>query len=187
MDLNIGFWAIQLSRYSQQLCTIVLPWGKYKYLRLPMGLSGSPNIYQEKMSNLFMDMLEVVVYIDDILVITKGSFKEHLKKVEEVLRCLAQHKLKVHPEKSRFCRFKTDFLGFTLCRKGIRPQEKKVEAIKDLKTPRNVKQVGSILGLVNYYKQFIPHHSNLLAPLTALHVRRLSLCGQKNLSKGFAW
>jgi Reverse transcriptase (RNA-dependent DNA polymerase) len=161
MDLKMGFWAIQLSPYSQKLCTIVLPWGKYKYLRLPMGRSVSPDIYQEKMSNLFVHMPEVVVYIDDILVITKGSFKEHLEKVIEVLRRLAQHQLKVHPEKSRFCRFETEFLGFTLCREGIRPQEKKVEAIKALKTPKNVKQVRSILGLVNYYKQFIPHHSNL--------------------------
>jgi Reverse transcriptase (RNA-dependent DNA polymerase) len=164
----MGFWAIQLSPYSQKLCTIVLPRGKYKYLRLPMGLSVSPDIYQEKMSNLSVDMPEVVVYIDDILVITKGSFKEHLKKVKEVLRHLAQHKLKVHPEKSRFCRFETELLGITLCREGIRPQEKKVEAIKALKTPKNVKQVRSILGLVNYYKQFIPHRSDLLAPLTAL-------------------
>jgi Reverse transcriptase (RNA-dependent DNA polymerase) len=69
MDLKMGFWDIHLSPYSQKLCTIVLPWGKYRYLRLPIGLSVSPDIYQEKMSNLFMDMPEVIVYIDDILVI----------------------------------------------------------------------------------------------------------------------
>jgi Reverse transcriptase (RNA-dependent DNA polymerase) len=173
----MGFWAIQLSPYSQKLCTIVLPWGKYKYVRLPMLLSVSSNIYQEKMSNLFVDMPEVV-YIDDNLVINKGSFKEHLEKIEEVLRRLAQHKLKVHPEKSRFCRYKTEFLGFTLCREGIRPQEQKVEAITALKTPKNVKQVRSSLGLVNYYKQFIPHRSDLLAPPSS--------CGPKNVIKGFA-
>jgi Reverse transcriptase (RNA-dependent DNA polymerase) len=91
MDLKMGFWAIHLSLYSQKLCTIVLPWGKYRYLRLPMGLSVSPDIYQEKMSNLFVDMPEVIVYIDDILVITKGSLKELLRILEKVLQCLAQH------------------------------------------------------------------------------------------------
>jgi RNase H-like domain found in reverse transcriptase len=125
-----------------------------------MGLSVSPDIYQQKMSNVFVDMPEVIVYIDDILIITKGSFQEHLKVLEEVIRHLARHQLKVHAE--------TEFLGFTLCREGIRPQEKKVEAIQALQTPKNVKQVRSILGLVNYYKQFIPHRSGLLAPLTAL-------------------
>jgi Reverse transcriptase (RNA-dependent DNA polymerase) len=138
MDLKMGFWAIHLSPYSQQLCTIVLPWGKYRYLHLPMGLSVSPDIYQEKMSNLVVDMTKVIVYIDDILVITKGSFQEHLKILEEVLRRLALHRLKVHADKSKFCGFKTEFLGFTLCREGICPQEKKVEAIQALKHQRTL-------------------------------------------------
>jgi hypothetical protein len=55
MDLNMGFWAIRLSPQSQVLCTIVLPWGKYCYLRLPMGLAVSPDIYQEKMAGIFAD------------------------------------------------------------------------------------------------------------------------------------
>jgi Reverse transcriptase (RNA-dependent DNA polymerase) len=101
-----------------------------------MGLSVSPDIYQEKMSNLFVDMPEVIVYIVDILVITKGSFQEHLKILEEVLHRLARHRLKVHADKSNFCGFETEFLGFTLCREGIRPQEKKVEAIQALQTPK---------------------------------------------------
>jgi Reverse transcriptase (RNA-dependent DNA polymerase) len=164
----MGFWAIHLSPYSQKLCTIVLPWGKYRYLRLPMGLLVSPDIYQEKMSNLFVDMPEVIVYIDDILIITKGSFQGHLKVLEEVIRRLARHRLKVHADKSKFCGFETEFLGFTLCREGIRPLEKKVEAIQALQTPKNVKQVRSILGLFNYYKHFIPHRLGVLAPLTAL-------------------
>ena len=82
MDLNMGFWAIRLSPRAQRLCTIVLPWGKYAYLRLPMGLSCSPDIYQEKISSIFIDLPEVVVYIDDILIITKGSFQDHLSVLE---------------------------------------------------------------------------------------------------------
>jgi predicted aspartyl protease len=66
MDLNMGFWTIPLDEESKNLCTIVLPWGKYRYLRLPMGLSCSPDIYQEKMSSLFADMVQVIVYIIDI-------------------------------------------------------------------------------------------------------------------------
>ena len=58
LDLNMGFWTIPLDEHSQELCTIILPWGKYCYLRLPMGLACSPNIYQEKMSSLFTDMLQ---------------------------------------------------------------------------------------------------------------------------------
>jgi hypothetical protein len=77
MDLNMGFWAIKLDAYSQQR-TIIIPRGKYSYLRLPMGLSCSPDICNEKMSFLFADLENVIFYIDDICIITKGSFNYHL-------------------------------------------------------------------------------------------------------------
>jgi len=52
LDLNHGYYHIELSPFSRQLCTIVLPWGKYEYTRLPMGVSCAPDIFQEEMSNL---------------------------------------------------------------------------------------------------------------------------------------
>jgi hypothetical protein len=78
LDLNMGFWTILLDKFSQCLCTIILPWGKYCYLHLPMGLACSPDIYHEKMSELFIDMTFVIVYQDDILILTSGSFDDHL-------------------------------------------------------------------------------------------------------------
>ena len=48
LDLNMGYYHIELDTRSQKLCTIVLPWGKYQYQKLPMGLCNSPDIFQEK-------------------------------------------------------------------------------------------------------------------------------------------
>ena len=53
LDLNMGYYHIKLTPKSLALCTIVLPWGKYKYLKLPMGLCNSPNIFQEKWETYF--------------------------------------------------------------------------------------------------------------------------------------
>ena len=76
----MGYYHIELSLGSKELCTIVLPWGKYECQRLPMGLGNSPDIFQEKMSTL-MDGLEFVrAYIDDLLVLTSGDFADHLDK-----------------------------------------------------------------------------------------------------------
>jgi hypothetical protein len=86
LDLNIGFWTILLDKFSQRLCTIILLWGKYCYLCLPMGLASLPNIYQEKMSELFIDMTFVIVYQDDILVLTSGSFEDHLQQLSNVFK-----------------------------------------------------------------------------------------------------
>jgi Reverse transcriptase (RNA-dependent DNA polymerase) len=102
MDLNMDFWAIKLDAFSQQLCTIILPWGKYSSLRLPMGLSCYPDIYQEKMSTIFADLETVIVSIDDICIISKGSFHDHLKFLSEVLQRLLHNNLKVHANNQNF-------------------------------------------------------------------------------------
>ena len=74
LDLNMGYYHIKLTPYSSSLCTIVLPWGKYEYLKLPMGLCNSPDIFQEKMGDLFADLETVIAYIDDLLIVTKGDW-----------------------------------------------------------------------------------------------------------------
>ena len=102
LDLNMGYYHIELSPDSRKLCTIVLPWGKYEYLRLPMGLCNSPNVFQEKMSTLMQDLEFVRAYIDDLLVITKGSLDDHLEKLDEVLARLREAGLKVNAKKSFF-------------------------------------------------------------------------------------
>ena len=65
LDLNMGYYHISLCPFSKRLCTIVLPWGKYEYQKLPMGLCNSPDIFQEKMGELFNDLECVRTYIDD--------------------------------------------------------------------------------------------------------------------------
>ena len=78
IDLNMGYYHIELSAKSKELFTIVTQWGKYEYQRLPMGLYNSPDIFQEKISELFVGLDTVRVYIDDLLHVTKGSWTEHL-------------------------------------------------------------------------------------------------------------
>ena len=100
LDLNMGYYHIELSPSSLALCTIVLPWGKYKYLKLPMGLANSPDIFQEKMGDLFADLETVRAYIDDLLLLTKGDWSNHLAELEVVLTRLQDAGLKVNIRKS---------------------------------------------------------------------------------------
>ena len=69
----MGYYHIELSAKSKEFWTIVNQWGKYKYQQLPMGLCNSPNIFQEKMSELFVSLDKMRVYIDDPLHVKKGS------------------------------------------------------------------------------------------------------------------
>jgi Reverse transcriptase (RNA-dependent DNA polymerase) len=86
LDLNMGYYHIELNPDSKKYCTIVMPFGKYEYQRIPMGLCNSPDIFQEKMSKLMEGLDFVRTYIDDLLIITKESFDDHLEKLDLVLQ-----------------------------------------------------------------------------------------------------
>ena len=79
LDLNMGYYHIELSSGAKQLCTIVITWGKYEYQKLSMGVCNSPDIFQENISEIFDGSDMVHVYIDDVLFITRNDSKDHLK------------------------------------------------------------------------------------------------------------
>ena len=164
----MGYYHIELSPDSQCLCTIVTPWGKYSYKRLPMGLCNSPDIFQEKISELMWGLDFICTYIDDLLVITKGTWMDHLEKLETVLNHLQQAGLKVNLCKSFFGKDQLEYLGYIITRDGIKPITSKVDAISKIAVPKNRKQLRKFIGIVNYYRNMWPHRSEVLAPLTKL-------------------
>jgi hypothetical protein len=103
LDFNMGYYTIRLHPDYQKLSTIVTPFGKYQYLRLPMGISCSPDIFQEKMSDLMQHLNFVCTDLDDILVILSGTLDDHLEKMEVVFKLLSDKALRVNAEKSTFC------------------------------------------------------------------------------------
>ena len=125
LDLNMGYYTIRLDPDLSKICTIILPWGKCAYLRLPMGIAGSPDIFQEKMSVLMAKLELVRTYLDDILCITKSTFEDHLAKLRQVFIKLREAGLKVNAPKCKFFATETKYLGYVLTRDGIRPQKKK--------------------------------------------------------------
>jgi hypothetical protein len=99
----MGYYTIRLDPDASRICTVIFPWGKYSYKRLLMGIAGSPEIFQSKMLELMEDLEYVRAYLDNLLCISRSSLKDHLKKLEEVLRRLCDAGLKVYAEKSTFC------------------------------------------------------------------------------------
>ena len=70
LDLSMGYYHIILDRESSYLCTMILPWGKYRYCHLPMGLNGSPDIFQAIINDIMGNLPNARAYLDDILVLT---------------------------------------------------------------------------------------------------------------------
>jgi predicted aspartyl protease len=168
LDLNMGYYHIELTPTSKALCTIVLPWGKYEYQRLPMGLCNSPDIFQEKMSSLVSDLEYCRAYIDDLLILSAGSWDQHLTHLDTVFGRLKEAGLKVNAKKSFFGKPELEYLGYWITRKGIQPIPKKIDAIQNLAPPTTVRELRRFIGLINYYRDMWIRRSDVLTPLTAL-------------------
>jgi hypothetical protein len=179
LDLNMGYYTIRLDPDASKICTIIFIWGKYSYKRLPMGIAGSPDIFQEKMLELMETLEYVRAYLDDLLCISKLRLEDHLEKLEEVLRQICDPGLKVNAEKSTFCTLEIEYLGYILTRDSIKPQSNKVQAILVIKPPTGVKQLRHFLGMVQYYRNLWARWSDMLAPLTSL----VGECGQTKTTK----
>ena len=168
LDLNMGYYHLELSARSKQMCTIVFPFGKYECQRIPMGLCNSPDIFQEKMSELMEGIESALTYLDDLLCITKGSFEDHLEHLDRILARLKGAGLKVNANKSAFCQEELEYLGYWISREGIQPMKKKVEAIMNIAEPKNRRELRGFIGTVNYYRDMWIKRSHVLAPLAAL-------------------
>ena len=185
LDLNMGYYHILLTPGSARMCTVVFPWGKYEYTRLPMGLCNSPDIFQEKIGELMHDLEFTRAYIDDLLIVSTGSFQDHLRKMEQVFARLQKAGLKVNASKSSFCSEELEYLGYWISRRGIRPLNKKVEAINNLATPRTKKQLRSFIGMVNHYRDMWIRRSDVLAPLTELTSKKVNFKWTDRHQKAF--
>ena len=99
-----------------------------------------------------LELEYVRAYIDDLLVTTKGSFEDHLDKLEAVLIKLQGAGLKVNANKSFFAREGLEYLGYWISREGIQPLTAQVEAIQRIAPPKNKRELRRFIGLVNYYR-----------------------------------
>jgi hypothetical protein len=141
LDLNMGYYHIELSPNSKWLCTIILPWGKYEDQKLPMGLSNSPDIFQEKMSSLMGDLEYVRTYIDDLLITTKSDWQDHLHHLDIIFHQQKGAGLQVNAKKSFIGKDELEYLGYRITRTGIQPISKKMEAIKNIASPKIKREI----------------------------------------------
>ena len=167
LDLTQAYQQLLLDENSQQYTTINTHQGLYQYTRLPFGISSAPAIFQKTMNVILQGIPHVCCYIDDILV-TGVNQQEHLQNLEEVLRRLEQNNLRIKKPKCEFFKDSVEYLGHCVDAQGIHTLPSKVEAILRAPDPKNLQQLRSFLGLLNYYGKFIPNLANIVHPLNQL-------------------
>jgi hypothetical protein len=135
--------------------------------RLSFGVKTAPAIFQACMDKVLSGIDKVFCYIDDILVATEEA-KEHLTVLKKVFDRLEQHNVRLNGDKCEFFKSEVTYLGHVLSADGIRPLQNKVEAIQKAPRPKNVSELKSFLGMVNYYGKFVPNLASRLHPMYAL-------------------
>ena len=147
---------------------IVLPWGKYVYNKMSMGLKISADVFQRELSMLFQNMPYILVCIDDILVITKRSYEQHLQAVEKVLEKLQEAGMQLNIDKSHVATVAVEYLDYIISREGIKPQPTKVQLIVDMPRPKASTQVKRFSGMINFYSDLWEKRAHYLVPINTL-------------------
>lgn len=167
LDLRWGFHQIELDEESRQITTFVTHRGLYRYKRLMFGITSAPEKYQKIVSDVLQGCEGVANIADDVIVHGCG-IEQHDKNLLAVLDRLRQCGLTLNPNKCQFRLPKLTFFGHDLSKSGVTPSEEKVAAVQNAKPPKNVAEVRSFLGLVQYCAKFLPNFAQEAEPIRQL-------------------
>ncbi|KAK3106454.1 hypothetical protein FSP39_020404 [Pinctada imbricata] len=166
IDLSSGFFQMGISPDSTKYTAFNTCFGTYKFLRLPMGLRTSPNTFQLLMDKVLRGLTfqAVLCYLDDVLCISE-TFDEHMKVLDEIFKRFKAAGLKLNPKKCKFAQSEVCYLGHSISSKGISPPKDRVEAIQSFSRPHNIKALRRFLGMVGWFRKFIPNFGVVAEPL----------------------
>nr|XP_049701809.1 uncharacterized protein LOC126055664 [Helicoverpa armigera] len=169
LDLCSGFHQIEVSNKDIPKTAFTVPQGHFEFKRMPFGLKNAPATFQRLMNTALAGLqgIHCYVYLDDI-VIYSHDLSSHCEKLVKIFDRLRKHNLKLQPDKCEFFRKEVGYLGHTISDKGVSPNPDKVKAVSQFPVPKCPKDVKSFLGLVSYYRRFIPDFSKTAKPLTTL-------------------
>lgn len=167
LDASSGFWQIELDEESSKLCTFITPMGRYRFLRLPFGIASAPEVFHKIIHNLFVQVPGVNTMMDDI-VVWGSTQEEHDDRLKKVLDIAREANLKLNRDKCEFNVSQMTFIGDLIGQDGVRPDPKKVAAIRNMERPTCKQDVQRFLGMINYQGKFIPDLSTRSAPLRVL-------------------
>jgi len=167
LDANSGFWQIEMDSDSSKLTTFITPFGRYKFNRLPFGITSAPEHFQRRMNEILANTEGAVCLIDDVLVY--GSTQsEHDQRLITVLRKLSEAGLTLNKEKCVFNTTSIKFLGQLVDNTGVKADPDKIRAIQGLKPPTNVSELRRFLGMINQLSKFAPNLADKTKPLREL-------------------
>ncbi|KAL2081694.1 hypothetical protein ACEWY4_023547 [Coilia grayii] len=168
IDLSRGYWQVPLSPRAKEVTAFRTPFGLYHFNVMPVGLQGAPASFQRLMDRVLRGTHQfAAAYLDDVC-IWSNSWEEHCRHLRQVLNRIREAGLTINPGKCALAKQEVHYLGYVIGGGVIRPQVEKVDAIQSCAPPTTKRKVRAFLGLVGWYRRFIPDFSARSSPLSEL-------------------
>ena len=169
LDLASGFHQIPMDPGSRAKTAFSIPFAYLEFTRMPFGLKNAPATFQRLMDRVLSGLqgIELFVYMDDI-VVYGISLENHASKLRVLLGRLKEAGLALQPEKCHFLKRQITYLGHVISEDGVKPDPRKIEAVKNFPVPKRRKNIKQFVGLVGYYRRFIPDFARIAKPLNSL-------------------
>ena len=172
LDLKYAYSQLKLTPQTARQCNFNIVGGKttgtYRFLTGFDGLADMPAEFQKAMDRTLNNSKHTFCFLDDILIVSKGSELEHEKLITDILMKLEKENISLKLSKCEFFKTEVNWLGHKLSESGVTPKITKTEAILKLEHPKSLKQLRSFLGSINHLSKFIPNAANLTDKLRPL-------------------
>ncbi|GFX98987.1 retrovirus-related Pol polyprotein from transposon 297 [Trichonephila clavipes] len=155
IDIFKAFHQIPIAECDIPKTVVTTPWGLYEYTHFCFGLVNAPQTFMRFMHEVLRGLPFCFVYLDDILCYSENA-EEHRPHLRTIFQRLSSYGLKLNISKCVFGVTELIFLGHLITPDGIKPLPDKVQEDLDYKQPETVGSLRKFLGLLNFYRRFLP-------------------------------
>lgn len=186
LDLFSGFHQIPIEQASREMTAFSTEKGSFRWKVVPFGINVAPNSFSRMMSIAFSGLPshQSFIYMDDIIVIG-CSIEHHLKNLKSVFDVCRKYNLRLNPEKCEFFRHEVTFLGHSCSARGIKPDNRKLDAIDRYPRPTDKESTRRFTAFANYYRRFIDNFAGIAAPLNRLTRKKVEFVWNEECEQAF--
>ncbi|KAE9118319.1 hypothetical protein PF010_g8269 [Phytophthora fragariae] len=170
LDLRSGYWQIRVASADKEKTAFTTKRRLYQFKRMPFVLTNAPATFQRLMNSVLQGLTwpSCLVYLDDIVIYTRGGIERHVLEVACVLERLSAAGLTLKLKKCMFATQRMEYLGHELSVDGVRPLDRLVTAVREFPKPRDATEVKRFVHLAGYYRRFIEGFGAMMSPMTKL-------------------
>ena len=173
LDIKEAYWHVRLDQKSSLLTTMITPYGRFRWTRLPFGLCVSGEIFPKKLAEALEGLSGCINVADDIVVAGCGNtmeeaLRDHKNKLTKLRERCKSKSININETKTLETQEEIEFMGHCISAEGIKPDRKKIQSILDMDRPTNAQQVRRFCGMIQYLAKFLSNLSDISHPLREL-------------------